>query len=69
MSEPVYSLETVRAQVLAGLRKHGSGTAPQIAESLSIPVWAVQPALESAELGGLVVRVGEAWALPPRAAA
>ena len=64
MSDAVYSIETVRAKVLAHLRKHKRATAEQMAAALHMPVWAVQSGLESAEVGGLARRDGhEAWAL------
>ena len=64
MSDAVYSIETVRAQVLARLRKRPRATVDELAADLSIPAWAIVPALESAEIGGLARRDGyEAWAL------
>ena len=70
MSDAVYSIETVRAKVLAHLRKHKRATVEQMAVALAMPAWAVESGLESAEVGGLARRDGhEVWALGAKAVA
>lgn len=64
MSDAVYEIQAVRLKVLAHLRKHTRATVDELAAALDIPAWAIQPALESAALGGLARRDGhEVWAL------
>jgi hypothetical protein len=70
MSEAVYTIETVRLKVLAHLRKVDRATVDELSVALGIPAWAIEPALESAALGGLARRDGhEVWALGARAVA
>lgn len=70
MSDAVYAIETVRLKVLAHLRTHQRATVDELSHALGIPAWAIEPALQSAELGGLARRDGhEVWALGVRAVA
>lgn len=70
MSNAVYEIATVRLQVLSHLRAKGGATAAKLAEDLAIPVWAIEPALESAEVAGLAVRSDDGlWMIPARSAA
>lgn len=70
MSDAVYKIEDVRLKVLAHLRKHTRATVDDLVAALGMPSWAIEPALESAALGGLARRDGyEVWALGARAVA
>jgi predicted transcriptional regulator len=70
MSEAVYAIEAVRLKVLAHLRKHDRATVDELSAALDIPTWAIEPALQSAELGGLALHDGHGvWALGARAVA
>lgn len=70
MSEAVYTIETVRLKVLAHLRKVPRATVDELADALATPTWAIEPALESAELGGLAHRDGfGVWTVSAKVAA
>jgi hypothetical protein len=70
MSNAVYEIATVRLKVLSHLRARGSATAAKLSEDLGIPVWAIEPALESAEVGGLALRSDDGlWVIPARVSA
>lgn len=70
MSDAVYAIETVRLKVLAHLRAHQRATVDELSSALGIPTWAIEPALQSAQLGGLARLDGrDVWALGVKAVA
>lgn len=67
MGETVYRIEDVRNKALALLRERkGALTMGTIAHELGMPLWAVEPAMESAHLAKLAVfTAGEGWRVLP----
>ncbi len=65
MSEAVYRIEDVRDQVLQSIRAHGPSSAPELAERLQVPLYAVHAALDAAHVGQLAQTTTDGvWRIP-----
>lgn len=67
MGEMVYRIEAVRERALKLLRERREAVhMGEIARALGMPLWAVEPAMESAYLAKLAVfKEGEGWRVLP----